>query len=234
MKSNYQAKQLEVIRGIEEGFRKGQAVSTVVKPVLDYINDDRVCLTSVAFIPQNFERKIIEKIIRPLSQIDSAQYFYVSGSFHITITNIRTIENPPLFNNDDVEKVRKVFKKIIPKYKPFKFDVKRLFELPTSLAISAFSDETFGDLALELRSEIEKAGVPDNKTYANENIVIGNVTVSRFVDTPSASFQEKIEELKEVDIGTFEVNKISLITTNAACHPSKTKIIEEYSLNKLS
>lgn len=226
---DYQNKQLELINGIEEGFKSGKNPSTVVEPVSDYVNDDRICLTSVVFIPHELEEKIIELVINPLREINPIQYFYVPSSFHITINNIRTIENPPLFNDNDIEKAKEVFKRVIPKYKSFTFDLKRLFELPTSLAIAAFTDKTLANIALELRNELEKADVPDNKTYASQDIVIGSTTISRYTNTPSPKFQEKIKKLKEVEIGSFEVNKVSLITTNAVCHPSKTKIIEEFS-----
>lgn len=227
---NYKTKQLKLTKKIEEGFKKGQSLSTVVEPVSDYINDNRICLTSIAFVPQNLEKRIIENVINPLRKINPIQYFYIPGSFHITISNIRTIENPPLFNHKDIDKVREVFERVIPKYRPFILEIKRLFELPTSLAISAFSDETLGNLTLKLREELKKAGVPDNKTYANANIVIGSTTISRFTNSPNPDFKKKVKELKEIDIGSFEVRKISLITTNAVCYPSKTKIIEEYFL----
>lgn len=228
---SYQTKQLEVIKRIEEGFKKGQTVSTIVEPVSDYINDNRICLTSVVFIPQNLEKLIIDKVINPLKEINPIQYFYIPGSFHITINNIRTIANPPLFNNEDIEKVKEVFKKVIPRYNSFTLELKRLFELPTSLAISAFSDETLGNLALDLRNELKNAGVADNKTYENDDIVIASATISRFTNTPNPAFKQKVQELKEIEIGTFEVNKISLIITNAICYPNKTKVIEEYLLN---
>lgn len=228
---SYQDRQLELIKKIEESFKKGKAPSTIVEPVSNYVNDNRICFTSVAFVPSNLVQKMIEQVINLLRKVDPMQYFYIPGSFHITINNIRTIANPPLFNNEDIEKARGVFKRIIPKYKPFTFELKRLFELPTSLAISAFSNEILGNLALELRAELKQAGIPDNKTYAAEDVIIGNATISRFTDTPNPAFKEKIKELKEIEIGSFEVKKVFLITTNSVCHPTKTKIIEEYSLS---
>lgn len=227
---NYQAKQLKTTKRIEEGFKKGQTVSTVVETVSDYVSDDRICLTSVAFVPQNLEKIIIDKVINPLRETNPTQYFYIPNSFHVTINNIRTIANPPLFNKEDIEKVKEVFKKVVPKYNSFTFELKRLFELPTSLAISAFSNETLKHLSLELRAELKKTGVPDNKTYLDEDIVIASATISRFTNIPNPGFKQKVKDLKEIEIGNFEVNKISLITTNAVCHPTKTKIIEEYLL----
>jgi len=228
--NSYQAKQLELTKKIEEDFKDGLFPSTIVDSVSDYINDNRRCLTTVVFIPQHLEKIILDKIINPLKKIDPTQCYYIPNSFHVTIRNIRIAEYPPSFDDFDIEKAKKVFRKVIPKYHSFIFDIKRLFELPTSLAISAFSDKTLGDLALELREKLRMAGVSDNKIYADENIVIGNTTISRFTDTPNSDFKEKVKEFKNICIGSFEVRKISLITTNAICHPSKTKIIEEYLL----
>lgn len=227
----YQQKQLKITQQIEDSFKSGENPSTIVEPVTDYVNDNRICLTSVVFIPKNLQEKIITEVIEPLRKVDPKQYFYLPSSLHITVNNIRTIEYPPLFNGEDIEKAKEVIKQVTPKYKPLTFDVKRLFELPASLAISAFSDKTLGRLALELRRELEKAGVPDNKAYASEDIVIANTTISRFINTPNPEFWQKVKEFKNIDVGNFEVNKISLITTNAVCHPSKTKIIEEYFLD---
>ena len=229
--NDYQSKQLELIKRIEDSFKMGKELATVVEPTSDYVNDNRICLTSVIFIPSELERIIIDKIINPLREINPIQYFYIPKSFHITIQNIRTIANPPLFTNKDIEKAREVFKKVVPKYPSFIFDIKKLFELPTSLAISAFSDQTLGNLALELREELVKAGVADNKTYADKNIVIGSITISRFTNTINPVFKQKVQGLKEIKIGKFKVKKISLITTNSVCHPLKTNLIEEFSLS---
>lgn len=229
---SYQNKQLELIELIEESFRHGKSPSTIVEPVSDYINDDRICLTSVFFAPHELEEKIIEKVINPLKEISPNQYYYVRGSFHITLNNIRTIADPPSFDGNDIEKAKQIFRRVISKYQSFTFDIKRLIELPTSLAITAFSDETLGNIALEIRRELKKVRVPDNKVYASKDIVIGNITISRYTNVPNLEFQKKIKQLKEVEIGSFEAEKVALITTNAICCPSKTKIIEEYELNK--
>lgn len=123
-----------------------------------------------------------------------------------------------------------VAQKIIPKHPPIKFKVCRMFELPTSLSVCAFSNDSLGSLANELRLELKKAGIPDNKKYAADDVVLGNITISRFTSEPNEAFRDKVSELKEIEIGSFDVSKISLITTNCVCHPSKTTILGEYNL----
>ena len=101
---SYQKLQFDLIEKIECDFREGKEPSTIVEPVPDYIHDDRICLTAISFLPQEVEDEIITKIIKPLREADSRQYFYVPSSFHVTIQNVRTIANPPLFNDRDIEK----------------------------------------------------------------------------------------------------------------------------------
>lgn len=227
----YQDRQLETIKNIEEIFKKGQTPSTVVEPVADYVLDDRICLTSIVFLPTDIEKEIIEKVIAPLKNADPSQYFYIPGSFHVTINNIRTIENPPLFDEKDIEKAREVVEAVVSKFNSFSFEIGRLFELPTSLAVCAFTDSILGNIALELRSELKKNGIADNKNYASQDVVIGSSTIARYTNTPNQKFLEKLKELREIIIGSFKAEKVSLITTNAVCHPSKTKIIDEFELN---
>ncbi len=226
----YSKKQLLLISEIEEKFKNGEVPSTIVTPVKDYKNDNRICLTAVAFIPPELEQQIIENIIKPLKEADNRQYFYVPNSFHVTIQNIRIIEDPPLFDSSDIEKAKEVFEKIVPKHPRISFRLKRLFELPTSLSVCAFSNESLGILANELRAELANSGVPDNKKYASNDVVLGSTTIIRFTTEPNAEFKNIVSQLKNIEIGNFEVSKINLITTNCVCVPDKTTVFGEYNL----
>ncbi len=227
----YQEKQYKLFQDIEESCKSGKNISTLVETISDYGNDNKICLTSVVFIPEDLRNVIIKNIIEPLNKLDSGQYYYLPDSLHITLQNIRTVSNPPLFNNDDIDKVKKVFKEVIPKYKSLSFELKGLFELPNSLSIRAYSSEYLRDLRLEIMDKLEEVGVPDNKTYASNDIFFGNSSICRYVKNPNKDFFEKVKELKNETIGILDVKKISLITTNAVCHPNKTKVIEEYNLS---
>lgn len=229
----YWQKQLKLIEEIEKKSKRGENPSTIVEPVKDYANDDRICLTGVVFVPKELEQKILDELIKPLQEVDASQYFYVSGSLHVTIQNVRTINNPPLFTNNDIQKASKVFEELVPRHKSFRLELKRLFELPTSLALCAFSDQSLKELVFELRAELSKAGVPDNKSYASDDVVLGNVTIARYTQEPKDEFKNKIKELKETKIGNFDVQRIFLITTNSVCIPNKTRIIKSHNLATL-
>lgn len=222
---SYQEEQLRLIKRIEEGFKNGQSPSTIVEPVDDYTKDNRICLTLVTFLPSNLENGIIKKLIIPLQNADQRHYFYVPTSFHITIQNVRTIAQPPLFNNADIEKVKAVLERTIPQFSSLEFNLKRIFQLPTSLSICAFTDKSLGNLALRIREELVKEGVSDNKQYANREVVFANTTFCRYQTEPNEEFKKLVNELKDVKIGEFEAKDVSLITTNCVCLPEMTKIL---------
>ena len=105
-----------------------------------------------------------------------------------------------------------------------------MFELPTSVGIRAFCDEILKEIAFEIRENLEREGVPDNKTYGSNDVVIANSTICRYTTKPNENFFRKVSELKNIEIGKFKAKKVSLITTNAICHPKKTKVLSEYYL----
>lgn len=226
---DYASKQLILIKSIEEQFKAGKSPSTIVEPVSDYEKDDRICLTSLSYLSSSLQEKIYTEIVAPLKALDSRQYFYEKDALHITVQNVRVINNPPHFSDMEIEKAKAVFAGVTQKYHPVEVEIERIFELPTSFALSVFTPFNWEDLVLDLRNELERVGVPDDKTYA-AGPVLANVTVCRYTTQPNEEFQNKLKELKEIKIGSFIVNSIKLVTTNAVSLPSKTTIIEEYNL----
>lgn len=227
---SYFKKQKALFDEIESKFKKGESPSTIVKPVSDYKNDEQICLTSIAFIPVNLQKEIIGSVIEPLKKADSTQYFYPPESMHLTIQNIRTINKPPLFNDQDIQKAKEAFLKVISKHPKITFSLEGLFDLPTSLGIRAYAEETLVDLCKELREELTEADVPDNKTYASDTVLFGNISICRYITKPNKEFFKTVENLKSINLGSLKVENVNLITTNAVCHPQKTKILETYKL----
>ncbi len=227
---SYQKQQELLLKEIEKDFKEGKFPATIVEPVQDYSSDNRICLTSVVFLPQEIQRIVDEKVIKPLKELDKRQYYYLPQSLHITIQNIRTISDPPLFSKKDVEKVKNVLREVITRYEPFDFSIEGFFELPTSLSLCAYSDEILKQLVFEIRKSLKKVGVPDNKKYASDEIVIANSTICRYIGLPNDAFFEEVGKLKNIDVGRVQVKNVSLITTNSVCHPNKTSIVERYPL----
>lgn len=231
MNNTYQKKQLILVTKIEQDFKSGNVPSEIVTPIKNYDEDNRLCLAGVSFLPSKFCRLIISKLINPLKKADNGQYFYNPRSLHMTINSVRTINDPPLFTENDIQKANQVFAKVVPKHKKFFVEVKRLFELPTSLAITAFTGQNFEKLVFELRSELASAGVPDTKRYASQSMAFGNITIARFIRTPNSKFLNLVQKLKDTNLGKLEISKVSLVVTNAVSSPKKTRVISDYNLS---
>lgn len=232
MANDYFLKQKELIKQLENSFANGANKSTVVEMQKDYVNDDQICLTSVVFIPDEISNKIISDIINELKKIDPQHYFYPPESMHLTIKNIRTINKPPLFSETDIHKVNQLFSEIITQFPIFEFSVEDVLVFPTSLSVMAYSDDTLQKLISSLDEGLQKIGESDNKKYLSDYIFWGNITICRFTQNPSAQFIEEVKKVRNLKIGKFKVEKISLIACNAVCHPESRKIISEYELKK--
>lgn len=229
--TTYQELQEGLFNTIEENAKHGKQLSTIVPTVRDYRQDKRLCLTGVSFLPSELQRKIETDILNPLLKIDPVQYYYPPQALHLTIQNVRASNYPPTFNQNDIKKVKAVFMEVIPNHKRIKFELKGIFNLPTSLAIRAYSNSSLKNLVLELRKKLATAGVADDKVYASAEVFFGNITFCRFTKTPNKEFQQKISNLKNIKIGTMIVNTVSLITTNPGCHPNRTIAIDKIYLS---
>jgi len=214
--TNYQQHQLEVIGQIEESLAKNQAKFTMVEPVADFVNDDRICLTSVHFPDPKLINKVYKEIIEPLKKISPEHFYYPSSSIHATIKNIRVISNPPTFNEKDVEIVKKVFNKVIPKHKSFQAYYYRLLLFPHNLALIGTTDQELDNIIFDLETELNKVGVPDNKIYLNKKYFFSNITLIRFANPISEDFKNKVKEISaSIKPFNYEIDSISLVTSNA-------------------
>lgn len=229
---NFKQKQEQVFRIIGNS-SKQKPTFTIVDMHNDFEKDDKICLTTVAFVPPNMARRIRKEIITPLKKADSRQYFYPQESMHVTIQNIRVINKPPNFTEKDIELVKDAFEEILSKTEEFSLELKGLLMPPTSAAIKVYFDEDVNDLILKLRRRLVEIRVPDDKSYISKDIAIGNITFCRFTTQPNKRFIEEYNKLKNIDVGKMDVNKLCLITTNCVCHPNKTKIIKEFGLKRL-
>eukprot|EP01121_Diplochlamys_sp_Union-15-3_P019982 TRINITY_DN7659_c0_g1_i2.p1 TRINITY_DN7659_c0_g1~~TRINITY_DN7659_c0_g1_i2.p1 ORF type:complete len:207 (-),score=36.32 TRINITY_DN7659_c0_g1_i2:111-731(-) len=203
--STYQEQQELLIRKIEAEYKKGKDLNlSIIRKNKDFALDDRMCLTSVVFPPKHILDRIEERIFKPLREADPTQFYYPRESMHLTFQSIQNIAKPPTFNEEDIVKVSEILARVVPKCKRFKYVLKGIFELPTSICVCAFIPEEIVPFLKEIRAELIKIGLPDNK--------------------------KKKEELNWIEIGEFEATHVTLIASNGVCHPDKTTKFKEFYL----
>lgn len=214
--SLHQDKQIEIINQIEKQIKNNSLQATAVVPVKDFAIDNRICLTSVHFPKTQFIDLINRSIIDPLRAIFPDAYYYEPSSLHLTIKNIKTINDPPTFTPHDVEAAKDVLNRIIPNHSTFNIYPYRLLLFKNNLALISTTDEELDEIILHLDTELERSGIPDNKQYVNDKFFFSNMTLARFSTTPTDLFKEKVAEISSsLNLSSYCVDSVSLITGNA-------------------
>lgn len=213
--TTHQKKQIEVINRIQKLFKKNKV--SAVSGVGNYETDPRLCLTSVHLPKKNLLDIIDHKIIKPLRKIPgNSVYFYQPDSLHLTIKNIRVVDNPPNFTKNEVVKVKEMFSKIVPKHNSFNVYYHKLIILPNSLSLMCTTDPSFDDLFIDLDKNLKKINIPDDKIYANKKYFICNMTIGRFNKPVNNKFIKEVNQISKTTIfEKYTIDSINLATANA-------------------
>jgi 2'-5' RNA ligase len=213
--TTHQQKQIEVIDSIERQVLNNSLNFSTIAPVEDFQKDPRICLTSVHFPKQELLSKIIETIIAPLKIIEPSYQYYSPNSLHMTIKNIRVINDPPHFTESDVIKAEKIFSEVIPHHKKFTVYFYRLLLFPNNLALMGTTDPELDEIIFDLKNKLKDAGIPDDKVYTNSKYFFSNMTLARFTDS-SQNFKNAVKKISETIAFTpYKVDSVSLISCNA-------------------
>ncbi len=222
--THHQLKQIEVIDKIEQQIKDKAIVFTTVSPVDDYHHDNRMALTSVHMPRPDLIHKVIASIIEPLKKIEPDFYYYTNENLHMTIKNVRVINHPPHFNDEDVQKATHVFNNVIPQHHKFNVYFYRLLLFPNNVSLIGTTDEELDKIIFDLSNELNEAGVPDDKVFANSSYFFCNMTLARFNKVPSDAFKQKVQELSaSVAYEPYEVDSVTLLTCNAVLQKRSIK-----------
>lgn len=205
--------------------------ASIVPMRSDYDSDPAMCLTSVAFLPRDMAQAIHRSVVQPLKAIEPGHHYYSPDSMHMTIKNVRTIHNPPLFTEDDVRKVKCLFAELIPQHPAVAFSVEELVPFATSVSLVGYSDGALQNLVQSLDAGLKQIGVPDNKQYASKDVFFGNVTLCRYTRRPSEEFCTAVERMAHTYQGVLNVEVVHLITCNSVCDPETRIVLQSYKLD---
>ena len=220
---SHQLKQQEVIDRIANQVSNKNLNFSTVSPVDDFANDPRTCLTSIHLPHQGLLDQVQQDLIEPLRKIEPDFHYYPNDCLHMTIKNIRVINNPPHFNKKDVQKAETIFAETIPQHKKFNVYFYRLLLFPNNLALIGTTDEELDSIILDLDNKLTKADIPDDKVYTNSHHFFSNMTLARFDTSSSEAFKQKVVELSEsLKFKPYQVDSVTLLTCNAVL---KNKLI---------
>lgn len=218
----YQEKQMEVINLIEDQIKNDNVNFSTVSPSENYAEDERMCLTSVHFPDGELLSEIREKIILPLQKVMPSHYYYENDSLHLTIKNIRTINNPPNFGELDIARAKGVFDQIMPRHRRFRVFFYRLLLFKSNLALVGTTDEELDNLVLDLDRGLKIAHVPDDKRYSNDKNFFCNMTLARFTSPVTDEYESRIKEISgRIKLAPYTIDSVNLLTANAVLKKAK-------------
>lgn len=225
----HQKKQIEVINTIENQVKNNSLSSSTVEPVEDFENDPRLCLTGIHLPDQKLVEIVHKTLIDPLRTIYPNYDYYAIDSLHMTVKNVRIINNPPTFIEDDIQKAKKVFEEVVPKHKSYRVYFYRLLLFPSNLALIGTTDPELDLIVLDLDQKLKDAGIPDDKKYSNLQYFFSNITLARFNSPVSKEFIKKVEELSQnINIEPYTIVSVTLLVSNAVL--KKRRIIGTWNL----
>jgi hypothetical protein len=232
MESPYSSQQKALIQQLKLSLASGQGKEKLsyVEMQQNYESERALCLTAVAFLPARFSQILLTQVVQPLQALQPGHFYTDESTFHLTIKNIRVVNDSPLFDQTDIAKANNLFSEIIPEFPKLRFNFEELILFPTSVSAIGYCDEKFSDLVQNLDQGLKQIGVPDNKKYFSDSIFFANVTLCRFTQQPNSLFRNKLKELERMAISCVEIDRIGLITCNAVCHPHSRIVIATYSL----
>jgi inorganic pyrophosphatase len=197
----------------------------------DYEADDRQCLTTAIFPDEEFCRRVQKTIIDALRSIEPIHYYYPPEDLHLTMKNISTVDDTRKFDDADIERIKRIFRDTMNQYPPFTFNMSGILRFPTSLALIGYSSSILGRLVQDLDQQLDRSGLPDNKSYVSDEVFFGSITICRFRHAPSPALISAIEEYVSIDMGSLQVQEVSLLTCNAVCLKKSRTILDTFHLN---
>jgi 2'-5' RNA ligase len=164
-----------------------------------------------------------------LKEIEPEQYFYPATDTHITVIDFIGASEDFVFDEKQVEIYKRVLDSVLKDFSKFNIDFKGLTASKGAVMVQGFFDDALQKLRERLREEVNKQGIELKERY---KVVTAHSTIMRFkkkLQNPKA-LVNKIEEMKDVNIGIFKIKKILFVLHDWYNLKEKTKILAEYEL----
>lgn len=214
----HREQQLELLESLQIEANQGKVSSTLVSPTTDYLSDPRICLTVISYPPKDLVEQFVVWQNR-LREVDPTPYYLPLYALHVSCSNIRVVNDPPHFTDDDIATAKQVVEEVAKRHQSVTVRYEKFLRLPTNLLAVATADATWSELVRDLRSSLAEVGVPDDKSYISEEVFFINTTLARYTQTPSKAFFDCVDELGKEISGEFTVQSLHLVSCNAVLAP---------------
>jgi hypothetical protein len=227
---SYQARQAALIRMLQTNYLDTGKKPTLVPIQKDYEGTRDRCLTLVGFFDPVVSDRISRTVIAPLRAVEPKHFYYPPDALHITVKNVRTAAEPPLFTDEQADRVGEAFAEVLADVRSLEFSLRGLLRLPTSISVVGYCDDYFARLVRTLDNVLKEVEVPDDKRYVSQEIFFANSTVCRFRDRPSQTLLERVLDLADLDLGVAKLSSLQLLSCNPACAAHSRRVFRAFAL----
>ena len=172
---------------------------------------------------------IFLKVINQLKEIEPEQYFYPATDTHITIIDFIGASEEVVFDEEQIKIYKKILDEVLKDFSKFNLEFKGLTASKGAVMVQGFFNDELQKLRERLREEVNGRGIELKERY---KVGTAHSTIIRFkkkLQNPKA-LVNKIEKMRDIDLGTFEVKKILFVLHDWYNLKDKTKILAEYEL----
>lgn len=199
--------------------------------LIDSPDDKRFGITLLVRPSENIKNKI-QFFLDDLKQIDPIQYYYPSTDIHITIMSIISCYEgfrlDQISTSDYIELIGYNLKEV----DKFNITFKGITASDSSVMIQGFpADENLNNLRNRLRNSFKSSKLKQSidKRYT---IQTAHSTVVRFREKLLRinDIIEILDDYKDYEFGTFEVNELELVFNDWYQRKKNSKLIEKFQL----
>lgn len=225
----YRAKQDEAIDAMIASMTAGRATSTVVSMREDYEADEAMCATVLSRPDENVQ-SVCDEIVREFAEADDRQYFLPKSNRHITLRNVRTCDSDMgILTSDQADATEQALESVFARTPSLPVRFSRVVTLSTSLAFIGYPDPSYEELFDSIGEALEKAGTPDDKSYASGDIHWLSMTLCRFQRNPNEAFLAAAKRAERAHDVAMTIDSASFVRCNAVCSPDSLEEVRSYS-----
>jgi 2'-5' RNA ligase len=195
----------------------------------------KIVLTTVSRVPAKLHHHIAEIQESFISRSCTSHYFYPLGDLHFTIRDCTAyINNPERPRKFVIDRLSDRLNQIFSRFKSFRVELKGLNVFPTTIYIQLFDAN---GILQTMREVIDRELGDDyiNTALSRQQLlpdpILSFVNIIRFKAPVSSELLDIVGQLREVEIGEFEVTRIELVRTDKLLSEKNTNMCRDYILS---
>ena len=215
----------------QESIQKIQLDDYQVDKLIDSQNDRRFGLT-LLLRPDDQVKTNIQKFLSSIRSIEPNQYFYPNSDLHVTVMSIISCYDGFNLNQIRIEDYVDIIKKSIRGIGCFSIEFNGLTASPSCLMVQGFvKNDSLNQVRDNLRIDFKNTDLEQSmdKRYM---IQTSHSTILRLKNKLSdkESFLRKVNEYRDFDFGTFEVDTFELVFNDWYLRKEYVKTLYNFSL----